>query len=256
MINRKPHARVREHLRRATSVAILVLGLAGCGRRGFDARSDGGDAMISGADARQPCASGDGVCELMCIDIDRDCATTCGDGTCVGNAGEKCGSCPADCRTLSPVCGNGACDGLETSLSCPTDCGPAPWPNAVEEANFIAMINATRAGGGACSGMAPPLTVYVDPQDTARHLAWHIAHQPWLPGTVLCNGTTILSIQSANGFAQTVLTNAGPGAVQAFTAFAGAANGCQEMMSTTYTMISAGGITDPGTGTGWVALFR
>jgi hypothetical protein len=50
----------------------------------------------------------------------------CGDGTCDGT--ETCLSCPADCGSCPavPVCGDGTCDGTETCLSCPADCGSCP----------------------------------------------------------------------------------------------------------------------------------
>ena len=43
----------------------------------------------------------------------------CGDGKCEGN--ETSNSCPQDCKS-GPVCGNGSCESGETSSSCPADC--------------------------------------------------------------------------------------------------------------------------------------
>src|SRR5262245_12405958 len=45
------------------------------------------------------------VCLVACVGLDSDCDTTCGDGTCVGNAGEMCNSCQSDCMTTNLVCG-------------------------------------------------------------------------------------------------------------------------------------------------------
>ncbi|MBN1429386.1 MAG: hypothetical protein JXB07_13520 [Anaerolineae bacterium] len=51
----------------------------------------------------------------------------CGDGTC--NGSETFVTCPADCGlVVLPVCGDGVCNGVETMLSCPADCGIATLP--------------------------------------------------------------------------------------------------------------------------------
>ena len=46
----------------------------------------------------------------------------CGDLIC--NAGEDCGTCPSDCASIGPGCGNGVCEPTlgEDCLSCPADC--------------------------------------------------------------------------------------------------------------------------------------
>ncbi len=49
---------------------------------------------------------------------------TCGDGTCNGN--ETPLTCPIDCGAPPPVCGNGICETGETPQNCPADCGLVP----------------------------------------------------------------------------------------------------------------------------------
>jgi len=44
----------------------------------------------------------------------------CGDGTCNGD--ESCLTCPSDCGECGPVCGDNVCEPPETLLSCPKDC--------------------------------------------------------------------------------------------------------------------------------------
>jgi len=63
----------------------------------------------------------------------QDCpaAAKCGDGWCAAAAGETCSACPIDCGVCkptsggpaTPVCGDGACGGLEHCGVCPADCG-------------------------------------------------------------------------------------------------------------------------------------
>jgi hypothetical protein len=50
-------------------------------------------------------------------------APFCGDLIC--NGSETSLSCPGDCGPPPPVCGDGTCNGSETKVSCPADCGPA-----------------------------------------------------------------------------------------------------------------------------------
>ena len=49
--------------------------------------------------------------------------STCGNGVCDSGAGEDCMSCPSDCGTCAPSCGNGLCEPGEDCMSCPFDCG-------------------------------------------------------------------------------------------------------------------------------------
>ena len=74
--------------------------LAACGRVGFEGSSTTGDGNVTGdgsgtggSDGGDPCEAGDGVCRVSCLAVDPDCTTTCGDGLCVGNAGESCKTC-------------------------------------------------------------------------------------------------------------------------------------------------------------------
>jgi len=48
----------------------------------------------------------------------------CGDGSCNGT--ETCLSCPQDCGECPPFCGDGKCNGNETCSTCPADCGECP----------------------------------------------------------------------------------------------------------------------------------
>jgi hypothetical protein len=168
---------------------------AGCGRIGFDGGSDaatGRDDAATDADASAACVGGDMVCRVSCLAVDPDCVTTCGDGICVGNAEELCTTC-ADCVTLDPVCGNGACDPGEDSDICYADCGPSPWPWTAQEAELLVLVNNARAAGITCPAMGmvtgPALTVNAAFGPAAREWAWEIAHQGY-QGSGGCNGRT------------------------------------------------------------------
>ncbi|RME20293.1 MAG: hypothetical protein D6806_16665, partial [Deltaproteobacteria bacterium] len=67
------------------------------------------------------CACGDGTCDAAAgedtVTCPADCGTTCGDGVCNGTESPL--DCPQDCGT----CGNGSCDAGEDQASCCTDCG-------------------------------------------------------------------------------------------------------------------------------------
>ena len=86
---------------------------------------------------------------IIDADADTDSPGFCGDGVCSADEGEGCTTCPADCDTTAPVCGNGACDPGELGV-CEADCGPNPWPTSWENDAFAAFdeINALRAVGG------------------------------------------------------------------------------------------------------------
>jgi hypothetical protein len=189
---------------------LFVVALASCGRIGFEihagVKSDAGDGDGGvGSDAAQTaCVDGDGMCPAGCVGMDSDCVNVCGDGLCVGNAGEKCGACAADCATTSDVCGNGHCDVDESSASCPTDCGPSPWPWDQQGADLVSMLSAMRTGGFTCPGGAMTtvgaLSAGPDPKRGADHLAWEIAHQPFFTGLNECDGTTFISDINAAGY--------------------------------------------------------
>ena len=68
------------------------------------------------------CGPTDTCCQTGCsASQDADCAV-CGDGQCT--PGESCGSCPSDCPSSGPVCGNGVCEAGagEDCIGCPADC--------------------------------------------------------------------------------------------------------------------------------------
>ena len=173
---------------------FLLVGLlhAACGRVGFDT-----------ADA-STCVAGDGVCTVECVGVDPDCVTTCGDGRCVGNAGELCAACPTDCATLDTVCGNGACEPDEPAAHCVADCGPDPWPWFADEDQLVALINLTRAAGHQCAAVvetAPELATDTTLQASAREWAWELAHHQFFdPAGGACNGRTLADREAASGF--------------------------------------------------------
>src|SRR5512146_1435669 len=96
-------------------VVALVVVAFGCGRIGFDPA--GGQSGGDGGN-RPPACVADGFCAPGCGAADPDCPTACGDGICVGNAGELCTTCAAGCRTTANVCGNGTCGPGEEGTTC------------------------------------------------------------------------------------------------------------------------------------------
>jgi hypothetical protein len=129
-----------------------------------------------------------------CAGIDPDCTTTCGDGVCIGNAGELCSTCTADCMTTAPVCGNGTCDPGEAAAACVADCGPMPWPWTQEEADLLVQVNAMRTAGFMCPGGMRPAQPAWTPGpwlDDARDWVWEYAHHDFmLPTLDTCRGVT------------------------------------------------------------------
>lgn len=153
--------------------ALVLVCVLGCGRVRFDiTRGDGA-------------ADNDGQTMLRC-----------GDGTCSGTAGELCTTCMADCMTLAPVCGNGACDAGESSLECYADCGPTPWQWTANEQVVLTMINDARVNGTQCPGgggviTAPALTSDAAMQLAAREWAWERVHQGYTGPDAGCNGRSL-----------------------------------------------------------------
>jgi hypothetical protein len=153
------------------------------------------DAAIDTPDAPSgACAGGDDVCLVSCIDTDPDCITTCGDGRCVGNVGELCGTCASDCNI--PVgCGNGACEPGE-SPDCFADCGPVPWQWDDLAQDLLTRVNAARTGGTMCPGTTmsvtvPALVLHAPFDPIVREWAWEIAHAGvFNTGGASCNGRT------------------------------------------------------------------
>lgn len=81
----------------------------------------------------------------------------CGDGIC--NGSETSGSCSADCAPSGPVCGDGVCNGGETTNSCAADCA-APGPSC-GDANCDASESCSScvADCGSCPVSGNPATV-------------------------------------------------------------------------------------------------
>lgn len=159
--------------------------LLGCGRINFGVPGVPGDTDVA------PCRAGDNICRVSCLSTDPDCVAICGDGQCVGNAGELCTNC-TDCDTMSSVCGNGACDPTEDSDTCFADCGPIPWTWEVEELDLLSQINTARTSGTTCPGGGGPITsaaIIIDPtlRAAAREWAWEYAYQQFT-GSGSCNG--------------------------------------------------------------------
>ena len=243
------------------SLCLLVL-LAACGRIGFEPQPSASDATDTNAPldtAPAVCVDGDGTCDASCIGMDTDCVTTCGDGRCVGNAGEKCGNCAADCAVLAVVCGNGICEAGETTSSCLTDCGPSPWPWLQDEADFLADLNQIRTAGFMCPGtstptVAPVLQMGADPTEGAHHLAWQIGHQPSFPAdTTTCNGTGYLMLVNAAGYGGGVFAPDPSGPAGALAGFESDAGTCQRLMMS-YTSASVGRVVDASGA--WVVFLK
>jgi len=253
--SRHPRAIPGSRYDAAVQVRHVVLGFlfsAGCGRIGFEPASavDGAvsaDAAPSDAspDAAIPTCAADGLCAALCVMADPDCATTCGDGQCLGNGGELCSTCMTDCATRLPVCGNGACDPGEVETQCYADCGPSAWPWQAEEAAVLAMINSRRTAGFQCPGQsfattAPPLTLDPAILPAAREWAWEIAHQNFRTGNGdTCNGRTWperLSPTTYTSFLHSFGAGITPaGAIAAWSADAGA---CEtELMNPAHTIV-------------------
>lgn len=189
-------------------VVATALCASACGRLGFDPRADvdGDGSVISDvrdsnptldgdADLTLTCVAGDGVCRQSCLATDPDCTTTCGDGVCIGNAGELCPTC-AECNTTAPICGNGACDAGEDDDICFADCGPSPWSWTAQESDLLAKINAARAAGIDCgpSGpvTAPGLAQMANLMPASREWSWEFAHHQLDPNApASCNGRSL-----------------------------------------------------------------
>ncbi len=78
-----------------------------------------------GTSGQNPVTCSDGRCTsggFRCTNLPAP-ASCCGDGACEGD--ETTGNCEIDCGA-PPDCGNAVCDPGENSCSCPGDCGPAP----------------------------------------------------------------------------------------------------------------------------------
>ena len=222
------------------SLVLTALVAAACGRVGFET----GDASA--------CVPGDDTCPFGCVGTDPDCATSCGDGRCIGNAGELCSTCAADCATIEPVCGNGACDPGEPEDGCIADCGPATWPWLADEEQLVALIDQTRTAGFMCTTM--PMTqpaLALDPtlEPGAREWAWELAHHRYFDAAgSACNGRTVADREAAGGFTGYVTASGYTAAQDALTAWLADPTQCEILMSPVPTQVFVAIARDATTG--------
>ncbi len=80
---------------------------------------------------------------------------TCGDGACNGT--ETTATCPADCGGGTPTCGDGSCNGTETAASCPADCSGGPPPTC---------------GDGTCNGTENATSCPADCSSSPTGFEW------------------------------------------------------------------------------------
>lgn len=217
------------------------------GQLGADAAATDGpltDALPpgDGSDAAGACAGGDGVCLVACVATDPDCQTTCGDSVCVGNAGELCGNCAADCATLTPTCGNGACETGEAP-DCFADCGPVPWTWTADEASLLAMINNARTTGAACPSatgvVRPAVTADAGLQVAAREWVWELSHHDYfMTGGVACNGRTLADRKAIADFDSYVVNRGSTSVTTVFQSWMASTSACPILMEPSVTKIS------------------
>ncbi len=219
-------------------------------RAGFCRSDDGTDvdapvlpidvSFIDGPTIDAPpgsCAGNDNICLVACVATDPDCATTCGDNRCVGNAGELCGMCGADCATTSTVCGNAECEPGE-SPDCFADCGPVPWTWASEEQQLISLINNARTNGFTCPGAAlvtrPAYTIDPAMKPGAREWIWEMSHHDYFGNNGDgCSGRTSAQRKLDGNFTGYTRSR-GYATVQiAFDAWMASATSCPIVMSAT-----------------------
>jgi hypothetical protein len=206
-----------------------------------DAQADARDGTLPDA-SPNACAGGDDRCLLGCVGDDPDCTTSCGDSRCVGNAGELCTTCEADCQTLAAVCGNGHCQTNEAP-DCYADCGPTPWTWTTAESDLLAMINAKRVGGHTCPNgtpvTAPALVASMALRPAARDWVWEIAHHEFVAsGGGACNGRTFADRQVPVDFDYAVNGRGYASAAAAVEGWFSNESICPQLMSTARTQIA------------------
>lgn len=217
--------------------AIALVAVFGCGRVGFPARQlDAAIADVAAADVASDSA-------MLCTS---SAPAVCGDACCEGNSGELCATCPSDCATTAPVCGNGTCDAGEDSVTCYADCGPSPWTWTSDEAMLLASLNSARTGGTKCPGKpnatAPALSSDPTLLAGARQNVWEIAHQNYFqPNGDVCNGQTFADLQATYGFTAQVTFYGNPTTAvsSAATSWLGDANLCPIVMNPGLTLVAA-----------------
>jgi uncharacterized protein YkwD len=227
----------------------------------LDATDDGSliDATTDAAiDATLTCAGNDNVCLVACVATDPDCVTTCGDNRCVGNAGELCTTCAADCVSTAAVCGNAQCQTGE-SPDCYADCGPVPWTWSAEEQQLITLINNARTTGFACPGAGsvtrPAYTIDPTMQAGAREWAWEMSHHDYFGTTADgCNGRTYAQRKLDGNFTGYTRSRGYPTVQDAFDNWMTSASQCPIVMSATATKMNASVAFD--TAKSYVMLLR
>ncbi len=155
-----------------------------------DGEADSGPPDAGDLDADEPDADGPDAGEDTDVaDTSADTGPSCGDGACNGE--ETCLSCAADCGACPAFCGDGSCGQGEDCKSCSQDCGtcPASCGNGKCEAALGESCKAcpqdcgscpATCGNGKCDG-ASGESCQVCPDDCGKC--------PALCGDGACNGT-------------------------------------------------------------------
>lgn len=238
---------------RASGVVVAAV-LAGCFQpeppRGAPCGPNG--SCPSGLVCRGGVCGGDAVAVDGGVVPDGRDGVRCGDGRCDGLADELCGSCPSDCATREPVCGNGACDPGEAGV-CRADCGPAAWPWLAEETAVVNAINQRRLDGFTCPGGQPQtasaLTASMALQPTVHEWVWEIAHHDvFIAGGAACNGRTNADRQLAADFDAYTQTRGAADVTAALAAMFASATTCPLLLSTARTQIAVGVAHDVANG--------
>ncbi|WIG94900.1 hypothetical protein [Myxococcus sp. SDU36] len=114
---------------------------------------------------------GDGFCDTLNGENGDNCPwdcnvlTWCGDGVCNGRETSR--TCPEDCGLILTYCGDGICNGNETTNTCPQDCGPLTWCgdgicNGSETTATCDFDCGSLCGDGVCNGLETPRSCRAD----------------------------------------------------------------------------------------------
>ncbi len=210
-----------------------------------------GDLTCDPGEACATCPSDCGACPASCD----------GDLVCEAADGESCTTC-ADCDTTAVVCGNGECQSGEDDVSCPSDCGPSPWPStwATWEVDVVTLMNAERAAGTSCpSGpkvAVGPLVMESALQEAARLHSWDLAYSDYFDHTS-CNGRSPWDRAAALGTSASGENVAWgyPTPADAVAGWMSSTSGhCDAIMDGRYTVVGIGHADLPEAL--WTAMFR